>query len=107
MLELSKTHLKIAGVYRWGAYPLAFILIFNKVKFNKVKYFNNVKLLNCHLSCFIGTFLKIILYLFASLDLMLERFHEEERDAKIQMSKKNEIQMAHHQTKLFFAYLRA
>lgn len=86
----------------WGAYPLAFISYLIKYTSH-----NNVKLLDCHLSCFIETFLKIILYLFASLDLMLERLHEEEHDAKIQMSKKNEIQMSHHQTKLFFAYLRA
>lgn len=83
MLELSKTHLKIAGVYMWGAYPLAFISYLIKYTSH-----NKVKLLDCHLSCFIETFLKIILYLFASLDLMLERLHEEEHDAKIQMSKK-------------------
>ena len=76
----------------WGAYPLAIILYL-------IKYIslNNLKLLDCHLSCFIETVLKIVLYLFASLGFVLERLHEKEYDAK----------MSHHQTKLFFAYLRA
>lgn len=64
----------------WGAYPLASISYLIKYTSHK-----NLKLLDCHLSCFIETFLKIVPYLFASLDLVLERLHEEKRYAKIQM----------------------
>lgn len=51
MPDSLKTHLKLAGVYIWGAYPLALILYL-------IKYIshNNVKLLDCHLPYFIETF---------------------------------------------------